>query len=256
MTSIGNFGEAFAGIVGGLLAAISLRTPFFIQACITFMALPAALMLSEPPLQRSKVKPKLNEVFQIIRQVFVSNVKLRWNTLFSSVLGASTLTMAWFAQPYFKTIGIPVSGYGMLWAVLNLSVGVTALYSWYVEKKLGVKKTVLLFTMAIFVSYPAITMMPAYSGLAALLVFYLARGLATPLLRNYVNLITESEVRATVLSVRNFLIRLIFATTGPFWGWLTDHSSLRTAMIAAGGLYGTIAIITLYFFLKFRTYEA
>lgn len=42
VTSIGNFSEAIAGIFGGLLATISLRTPFYFQAIISAAAIPAA----------------------------------------------------------------------------------------------------------------------------------------------------------------------------------------------------------------------
>jgi len=97
--------------------------------------------------------------------------------------------------------------------------------------------------------------MPSYTGLIILLVFYLARGLATPTLHNYINLITTSEVRATVLSVRNFLIRLIFAVTGPIWGWITDKYSLQSAIFSAVIIYGLLALISLFFFSKHKTYE-
>lgn len=255
VTSIGNFGEAFAGIIGGLLAVSSLRTPFFVQTCVALIAIPAALMLAEPGVQTIKIKPGLGEIRSIIYSVLHGNVKLKWNTFFSAITGAATLTMAWFAQPYFGQIRIPVSMYGVLWAVLNLSVGLAAVYAWKFEKKFGAARTVIVFTLAIFSSYILLPLMPGYSGLGILLVFYLARGLATPTLRNYINIITTSEVRATVLSVRNFLIRLIFAITGPLWGWITDKYSLKLAIISAGLIYGFFALISMFFFLKHRTYE-
>jgi len=255
ITSIGNFGEAFAGIIGGLLAVSSLRTPFYVQTCIAMIAVPAAMMLVEPPIKTIKLKPGLREIKSIIFSVLHGDVKLKWNTFFSAITGAATLSMAWFAQPYFAQIKIPVSMYGVLWAILNLSVGIAAVYAWRFELKFGAAKTVVIFTLAIFSSYLLLTLMPGYTGLIILLVFYLARGLATPTLRNYINLITTSEVRATVLSVRNFLIRLIFAVTGPIWGWITDKYSLQSAIISAGIIYGLFALLSLYFFLKHRTYE-
>ncbi len=255
VTSIGNFGEAFAGIIGGLLAVSSLRTPFYVQTCVALIAVPAAIMLAEPPGKSIKIKPRLGEIRSIIFSVLHGNVKLKWNTFFSAITGAATLTMAWFAQPFFGQIKIPVPMYGVLWAVLNLGVGIAAVYAWRFEKKFGASLTVIVFTLAIFSSYILLPFMPGYTGLAILLVFYLARGLATPTLRNYINIITTSEVRATVLSVRNFLIRLIFAITGPLWGWMTDRYSLRTAIISAGLIYGFFALISMYFFLKHRTYE-
>jgi MFS family permease len=255
VTSVGNFGEAFAGIIGGFLAVSSLRTPFYVQTCIALIAVPAAIMLVEPPVKTVKTKPGLKEIGSIVFDVLHRNVKLKWNTFFSAVTGAATLTMAWFAQPYFQQIKLPVSMYGVLWAVLNLSVGIAAVFAWRFEKKFGPSRTVIVFTTAIFSSYLLLTFMPGYTGLAILLVFYLARGLATPTLRNYINLITTSEVRATVLSVRNFLIRLIFAITGPLWGWITDKYSLGAAILSAGLIYGCLAVLSMFFFLKHRTFE-
>ena len=255
ITSIGNFGEAFAGIIGGLLAVLSLRTPFYVQTCVALIAIPAALMLTEPPVQTIKRKFGLSEIRSILFKSLHGDVKLKWNTFFSAITGAATLTMAWFAQPYFGQIQIPVSMYGVLWAALNLSVGVAAIVAWRFEKRFGAPITVILFTSALFGSYLALPFMPGYTGLGILLVFYLARGLATPTLRNYINIITTSDVRATVLSVRNFLIRLIFAVTGPLWGWINDKFSLQTAILSAGIIYGTLALISLVFFLKHKTFE-
>jgi len=97
---------------------------------------------------------------------------------------------------------------------------------------------------------------PFLSALPVLGLFYLARGVATPLLRNYINLITTSEVRATVLSVRNLLIRLTFAITGPIFGWITDQYGLSSAMMSAGILFAILSGVSLIFFLRYKTYTA
>jgi MFS family permease len=256
ITSIGNFGEAFAGIIGGFLAVGSLRYPYYAQTGVALLAIPAAFALIEPPIRSLNSKPEFRQIRQVIINVLVKDKKLKWNTLFSAFTGAATLTMAWFAQPYFQSIHIPVKAYGLLWSILNLSVGITAIYAWKIEKKLGVINTVLLFTISLILPYIFLNMMPAGSGLILLLIFYLARGLATPLLRNYINLITSSEVRATVLSVRNFIIRLTFAVLGPLFGWITDNYNLTTAIISAGCIYGFSITISLYFFIKYKTYTA
>jgi len=255
ITSIGNFGEAFAGIIGGLLAVSSLRTPFYVQTCVALIALPAALMLMEPPIKSMQTKPGFRDVLSIMSNVLHGNLKLKWNTFFSAITGAATLTMAWFAQPYFGQIKLPVSMYGVVWALLNLCVGIAAVFAWRIEKKMGPARTVTLFTLMIFLSFVILTWVPWPIGLLVLIIFYIARGLATPILRNYINIITTSEVRATVLSVRNFLIRLIFAITGPVWGWVTDKYSLQMAIIIAGLIYGILAMVSLFFFLKHKTYE-
>ena len=255
ISSIGNFAEATAGIIGGLLAVSSLRTPYYFQAAVAFIAIPAAFLLHEPPVHGHIRKPGIRDVYKIIVKVVHGDVKLTWNTLFSAVTGASTLTMAWFAQPYFSRIGLPVSAFGIAWAVLNLSVGITALYAWKIENALGPPRTVFLFTTLFCLAYIALGISDSWAGLFFLLIFYLARGLATVTLRNYINLITSSDIRATVLSVRNFIIRLIFVLTGPLFGRITDHYNLQTALFSAAIIFGSLGGITMFYFLRYKTYK-
>lgn len=254
ITSIGNFGEAFAGIIGGLIALISLRMPFIVQTGIAFIALPAAIMLTEPPLKVKRIKPKLAEIISIVKTVVYKDPKLKWNTIFSSITGTTTLSMAWFAQPYFKEINLPENWFGVAWAFLNLVVGMAALNAWRTERRLGIPSTVKLFTITLFLSFVIISVVPFYIGIVCLTAFYIARGMATPLLRNYINIISSSETRATVLSVRNFLIRGLFSILGPFFGYITDAHGIRTAMLFAGVSLGSMALLSMALFLRHKTY--
>ncbi len=255
ITSYGNFGEAFAGIIGGLLATMSLRMPFYVQIFISLIAIPAAFMLVEPPLHTPVKKFTIKEMGNIIYRAIHKDTKLKWNTLFSSFIGVSTLAMAWLTQAYFKHIQLPVSMFGITWAGLNLVTGFAALFVWQIDKKYGVRKTVYIFTAALFFCYLFLPFVPWYAGISLLFIFYIARGMATPTLRYYVNIITTSDTRATVMSVRNFLIRFLFAITGPVWGWLVDNYSLNAAILSAGIFYGIFSFISLFYFIKHKTYQ-
>jgi MFS family permease len=256
ITSAGNFAEAFAGIIGGLLAVSSLRTPFYVQAAVAAIAIPAAVSLVEPPVITRRVRLSVHNIIAVIKQSLHSDRKLKWNTLFSAVTGVSTLTMAWFAQPLFIQAGIKVTWFGIIWAVLNVTVGLAAITAWKIEKRLGPAITVMSFSAVLVAGYIGVAILPAFAGFALLLLFFFARGVATPTLRNYVNVISASEVRATVLSIRNFVIRLLFAIIGPFLGWLTDTLSLSMAIGIAGIIFGVLIGITLFYFLKYKTYQA
>ncbi len=256
ITMAGNFAEAFAGIIGGLIAVSSLRTPYYIQTIVAFSGIAAALFLREPPIKETIIKPILRDIPKIVRNVLQTNKKLKWNTLFSALTGASTLSMAWLVQPYFIKLQMPTEFFGISWAILNLCVGLAALYAWKIEKRFGPARTVLLFTVSLCVSYFILAFSTNYSGILILLVFYMARGVATPTLRSYINNISTSDVRATVLSVRNFIIRMIFAILGPFFGWINDKFSLGMAMLIAGTIYSILSSVTLYKFLKHKTYSS
>lgn len=235
ITMIGNFAEAFAGICGGLLAAYSLRMPFYAQAIVAFSGIPAAFALKEYS-QKNKIQSPVSEIIKIIRYSLITNKALCYNIMFSGIIGAATLTMAWFVQPVLMYLKTPTSYYGIIWTVLNLTVGVAALYSDRIDQRLGMRKMNTLILLIISGGYALLALNLTYIGLVILLVFYIFRGFATPILKGYINQMTFSEMRATVLSIRNFIIRLMFAGIAPFIGWLNDVYSLQTALLVSAGI--------------------
>jgi MFS family permease len=136
ITAIGNFSEAAAGILGGLLASISLRLPFIAQAGIAFIGIPAALLLIEPELHKTIKKTTMRAIAGTMKVVLVDNKLLRAYILFSSFAGMTSLTLAWFIQPYWSSIEIPLTWFGLLWTALNLSVALTAFFAYKIQAAL------------------------------------------------------------------------------------------------------------------------
>jgi len=244
ITSLGNLAEAIAGITGGLLALISLRVPYIAQAIIAATAIPAALGLREPHRQTPLLQANFREILRITEFALFRNRELRRNIIFSSFVGTATLTMAWFAQPFFEHAGIGLSWYGLLWTALNLTVAVTAFIAYGIEKKIGQKWSVWLIALLIPGGYLFLSAAHQATGLLILFGFYMVRGFATPVLKDYINRITGSDIRATVLSVRNFIIRLLFAVVGPFAGYIKDVYSLSQALLLSGIIFMVLCLIT------------
>ncbi len=240
LISIGNFAEAIAAIGGGLLAEMSLRTPYYFQIGIAFIAIPASILMTEPLSSSKKLSTSFRHILKIVKFSLISNKRLRWNLFYSAIIGASTLTMAWFIQPYLKYLDISPAGIGILWSLLNLSVGITAFFAWKIERMIGKKTTILSIALLVAGFYIIVSLNIGYFAIIIFFLFYLVRGVATPVLKDYINKITESEIRATVLSIRNFVIRINFAIIGPFLGWYTDAFSLRQALFLAGILFLTL----------------
>ena len=124
--SIGNFAEAIAGTLGGLLAGISLRLPYLAQTGVAFLAIPASILLIEPLRHLSKKTMSFRDILKIVKYSLYDNKSLQKNILFSALIGTATLTMAWFVQPIFLKNDIPIEGFGLLWTLLNLTVGIIA----------------------------------------------------------------------------------------------------------------------------------
>ena len=248
ITSIGNIAEAVAGILGGVLAGITLRAPYIAQSFVAFIALPAAITLVEPARKVPLIKAGFMEIVRIARFALFQDRPLRRNILFSAITGTATLTMAWFAQPFFKYTNIDIMWFGLLWTSLNLTVAITSYTAHYFERKLGQTRSILMISLLIPMGYLALSRFHLSSGLIILYLFYLVRGYATPVLKDYINRITASNIRATVLSVRNFIVRLLFAITGPLLGWIKDIYSLPQALTLAGIIFLVLSIFTAILF--------
>ena len=250
ITSIGNFAEAIAGIAGGFLAAISLRCPFYFQFGVASIAIPAAFTLLEPKIHTTDQIHSLKKLVQNIKTTFIHHQDLRIAILLSSITGTATLTFAWFVQPFFKAINLPVEMFGIFWTALNLTVGVSSVFAHNFENFVGKKWSLISIIILLSVGYFFSGITISYFGLAFLFLFYLVRGLATPILKNYINQYTGSEVRATMLSVRNFVIRISFAGIGPLLGYITDNINLTSAFMLAGTIYLIAALLIVLPWLK------
>lgn len=250
ITSLGNLAEAIAGILGGLLAGISIRAPYVAQSFVAFIAFPAAITLVEPLRKTLLIKGSMLEIVKIARFALIKDQALRRNILFSAITGTATLTMAWFAQPFFEYTLIDMAWFGILWTTLNLTVAITSYTAHHIEKKLGQRFSILLIALLIPLGFVALSRFHQPIGLIVLYLFYLVRGYATPVLKDYINRATASHIRATVLSVRNFIIRLLFALTGPLLGWVKDIYSLPQALGLAGIIFFAISILTAILFIS------
>lgn len=240
MISAGNFGEALAAPLGVFIAMISLRTPFFFQAVIAFAAVPAALTLVEPERSRIKGYTSIRQLLKIIKFSLFDQKSLRSAILYSSIMGTATLTMAWFVQPYFEYLALPLVYYGFLFPALNLLTGVISVQAWRVEERMGRTAVMTAIALGIGGGYLLMGLSGGLGGLIFLFLFYAIRGVATPVLRNQINEITPSDIRATVLSVRSLIIRLSFSILGPVLGWHADLAGVP-ASLGAAGLFFIIA---------------
>lgn len=234
MLSAGNFSESVAGICGGLLAVASIRYPYYFQAMVAFFAIPAAITLVEPQSSKTRIEASWAQIFRIVRYSFIDEPRLRWNILLSSFIGTATLAMAWFVQPWLIRSNVDIKFFGIIWTVLNLLVGIAAMFAYRVKRGIGRHSLIVLFVLMSALGFILAGWVYSLWGLVFFVMFYIARGLAEPVLKDDVNRIAPSETRATVLSVRNFSIRIMFALWGPFVGWIADKWSLGDALLICG----------------------
>jgi MFS family permease len=245
ITSLGNLAETIAAICGGMIAAfLSYRAVYTAQALIAAIAIPASILLIEPQREKLAHRPGIRQILAICHTSLFVNLKLSATILISSVIGTSTLCMAWTAQVYFVNNGLNEVAITPIWVALNLTVAVVSAFSSTLRDLLGPKLALTFIILYIPTGYILLGGLPLTAGLCTLLIFYVARGYATPVLKDLTNQYCSSNIRATVLSIRSLIIRTGFSIIGPLIGYCSRQSSLSTALIAAGCTLLVMSLVT------------
>lgn len=244
--SVCHTSEGIAAIAGGLLATISLRTPLYVETAFCLLAVPVALTLVEPERRKFQhAEGNWAGILHIVKYAMHGHPQVKWLIIYSSVVGASTLTAVWFIQPYLQAIGLPLPLFGVVWAGLQFSVGIFALIAYRFESLIGRRRTIISLILLSATGYTLISVTGALWGMVFLILFYFVRGINEPVMRDYINRHITSEMRATVLSVRGLIGRLIFSVLGILAGAVSDRYSLPTALAACGAVFLALGIVSL-----------
>lgn len=238
--ALGSLMETIGAPLGGLLAVASLRYPFVAQSVVALIALPAALTLVVPE-QEARIRGTSINLLPALKRSLLLDRTLLLLVIYAALVGGGTYTMA-KAIPYWFNDSFASSAMqlGIFWSVLNLSAAFFSHHAYKIEQRLNPPLFMTIIGSVVSASFIALGVLPAYPAMAVLVLFYCTRGLATPILKNYINEQTDSQVRATVLSVRMFLVYVLFAALFPVMGWVGDASGWSTALVLAGICFAVI----------------
>nr|WP_320115885.1 MFS transporter [uncultured Desulfuromonas sp.] len=250
--ALGSLLETIGAPLGGLLAMASLRYPFIGQAVVALIALPAALTLVEPD-SEAHIHGRTMNLLPALKRSLLMDRTLLLLVVYAALVGGGTYTMA-KAIPYWfnESFASSAMQLGIFWSVLNLSAAFFSHHAYKVERRLNRGAFMAIVGGVVSLSFIALGFLPAYPAMVVLILFYCTRGLATPILKNYINEQTESQVRATVLSVRMFLVYVAFAVLFPVMGWIGDSSGWSRALTLAGIFFGVIYLSALSIFALVR----
>lgn len=250
--AIGTFSEAVAAIIGGWLAyTYGLRYPMYVQVGISFLGVITAFSLVEPPIHKEHDRGNWEQMRYILHYTFLKNKQLRFFIFLASIFGLASLLLAWFAQPYFDYKKIEENNIGYLWAALNMTVALFALNAHHGSKLLSSKQLMFVILFGFAIGY---SVLGGYGGaflwlgLLAMFVMYALRGLATPTFLNLINQHAPPDMRATVLSIRGFSVRVLYAISAPILGWVADIYTILETFLLIGVIIGLATIVAIGFY--------
>ena len=244
-------GETIAAPVGGLLILGGITWPAQVNAWVSWIPLLVTLTLVEPP--RRKLEHQHRENFgRLLKIIFRSESILRWTFLSLVCYGLTTLMAVWAFQGYWKSMQVPLVWFGFLWAIYNLTVGMTGRFATGLEKKWG-PRAVLLFIaalpitgyggMALFYQGPETSLAFMIGGILIGLSFSVSRGLTQVVTKGALNSRVPAELRATANSLSSLGVRIGFAILGPLLGWGFDEKGYFSSLLVAAGVCVSFALL-------------
>ncbi|MBI3332235.1 MFS transporter [Candidatus Peregrinibacteria bacterium] len=239
------FAEAISALIAGLLAAwISLRAPFVASLIPFAISFILSLTLAEPsrhiPDETHHLKAMGRIAWRTLRKPAERTIILLYAII--STLG---LSLFWFTQPYLQQIELPLEYYGLVHAVVVMAGAFTAKYTHTAEQY--VDDRILLFCVSLLLTASIVTL-GVVSSIYALALFVISRiswAVVTPLTSDMLNRMTSSDIRATVLSLKAFGQRVLFALVTPLFGLLVQAFTLNQALLVVGIVGGAMVAVVL-----------
>lgn len=237
--------EAIPSLFIGFVAAISLRLPMILTlipfglACITTMT------LTEPKRKKIQETRHVHAIWNITKQTMLHNAPLRSIILLHSLLATMTLSLFWFSQPYQLSIGLPIAWFGVVHGVIVAAGAIASKYTHQIEKHADDRLLLIGVALAVIGAYIGLGFIHSWYGLALLLICRMAWGVLSPATSDVMNRMTDSTVRATILSIRGFFFRGTFSVIAPILGYMADVLTINQAILLTGIIGGVLVSITL-----------
>lgn len=226
---------AFSQIIGGFVGQLHLRWAFYLSIPSYLLLIPLALSFHEPKRHKLIVKKShFQKLRTILKHILVKSTHLRWLIVFFAAVTALNSAGLWLYQPYLKLTGVEITYFGILFASFQLVAAVSSHSAHAIEAKLGARSSLLLFVPLIVLGYFLVTHVVFLYSFVFIYLFQFVRGFSEPVFSDYVNKLTTSDIRATVLSVESLFNRLLYAIIIPFLGWIADVYSITQAFAMAG----------------------
>lgn len=243
-------GVAFASVAGGIIGSIDYRYTFY--AVIPFMFCLIFLSMSFEEPKRHKAVISRNyflDLLKVIKLSVFQNKKLRWLLAYFAVIAGFIQVGYFLYQPYFELTGLNVVHFGLVFALFNVIAAISAKYSHILEEKIGKMYSLISIFILIGISYLLMGNFIYLFSFVFVVIIQLVKGFAWIVISDYVNQLTESSIRATVLSVKSLIERLFFVLLSPFIGVVVDVYSLQQALMLSGIMVLVLGSVTMFLLL-------
>ncbi|MBI2136741.1 MFS transporter [Candidatus Woesearchaeota archaeon] len=241
---------AVSNVIGGFIGKIDLRLALFMSLPFMFSLIPITMSFTEPKKHKAILeKGHLSRLKDTLRFALIDNIRLRWLIVYAAIVIGFNNAGLWLYQPYFKLTGIDIAYFGIIFASFQIVAALSSRYAHKIESRLGQKNSLVMLALIVVVGYFLTSKIVFIFSFAFIYLFQFVRGFSEPVLSDYVNKLTRSEIRATVLSINNLVERIVYASIIPFIGWIADVYSITQALMITGIsalAFGVVVLVILH----------
>lgn len=205
------------------------------------LLVPLSLSFTEP--QRHKTvftKNHMHDIFKALKTSILKNIKLRWLFVYSATIVGFISISYYLYQPYFELSGLDITYFGFVFAGFNLVSALSSKYSHLLERKIGRKYSLILLFILIGFGYLLMSNFIYLFSFCFAFLIQFVKGFSSVVISDYVHQLTESNIRATVLSAKSLIEKMFYAIMTPIIGWIVDIYTLQWAL-ALSGIFVLIA---------------
>ena len=248
-----SFGEAIAALLTTLLLYLGLtvRDLAWISGAVAWIPFFIVMSMIEPP--RKTMGSQHKENFKYILEGIFKQSRLLNLILLNTVLSfVGTLCAVWLFQKYWEDLHIPITYFGLLWALTNFTVAFVSRKAHKIEKIWGSKNTLLFLGLLPIAGYFGISFVDHTLGFLVCLIFQTCRAIGQVVFKDALNKRVSADFRATANSITAMGVRIIFTFLGPLIGWSIDTRGMSSTTFYMGLFYIAVFIFALLPLLKER----
>jgi MFS family permease len=247
----GNFLQLFtyagSALISGFLAVyFGYRALFLITAIIFFISFIICLTFKEPPIHK-KVHEKnyFNNLIEAIK--FSYNHKVVRNLIIYYGMFAALGHLTWFLiQPFYEQSLLPTYIVGIATSLYFITAGLGNLTAERFTRTIKEEKLLIIILPIASLSFIGIFFVDKLFALLLISIMSFACGVRDIFVNKGINEHTDSNHRATVISIQSMSKSLMYAIFAPLIGYFTDIFSPSAAFLMMGiGLF----LFFIYYFI-------
>ncbi|MFH1509424.1 MAG: MFS transporter [bacterium] len=238
---------AISSILGSIIGDYSFRLTFYLVLPFQILLIPIAFSLYEPVRTKLVIKEGYTkELVNILKEIFLHSKKLKWLIIYAGIIFGFNQAVLWFYQPYVKETGVDIIYFGVIFASFQIVAAISSKLTYKLEKKLGARYSLVMLPFLIGISYLLMGNIIWLFSFSFAFIQQFVRAFAKTVLTDYINKLTTSDRRATVLSIHGLINSITYALIIPFAGYFADIYSISQTFIVLGITVLILGVISLF----------